>query len=162
MQPQPEALPDLYAGRERPAPGGSQRQGQGEEVVRQDTVDEIVLSALQLDLPGGGVGVLPQSLVELLPVALPLSRRNAPGGAERIKNGDQNGPSADPRAEAGGRTGLHRHGLRRKSDGYFYVRTAAGCSIEIRGTGDDFKGLLDEQRFIFLIHLFPPIEFFLF
>ncbi len=35
-------------------------------------------------------------------------------------------------------------------DGYFYVRTAAGCSIEIRGTGDDFKGLLDGAWSIFV------------
>lgn len=29
-------------------------------------------------------------------------------------------------------------------DGYFYVRTKAGCSIEIHGTGDEFTELLDK------------------
>lgn len=35
-------------------------------------------------------------------------------------------------------------------DGYFYIRTAAGCSIEIHGTDGDFTGLLDGAWSIFV------------
>ncbi|MCH5161445.1 MAG: FtsQ-type POTRA domain-containing protein [Clostridiales bacterium] len=34
-------------------------------------------------------------------------------------------------------------------DGYFYIRTQAGCSIEVQGTGDNFYGLLDNAWSIF-------------
>ncbi len=33
---------------------------------------------------------------------------------------------------------------------YFYIRTKAGCSIEIHGTGDDFVSLLDDAWSIFV------------
>lgn len=29
-------------------------------------------------------------------------------------------------------------------DGYFYIRTRAGCSVEIKGTGEEFASLLDD------------------
>ncbi len=41
-------------------------------------------------------------------------------------------------------------------DGYFYIRTSAGCSIEIHGTDADFGGLLDGAWSIFE---YPDPEF---